>query len=61
MNDERFKSRKFLKLKYRRGDQIIEIFYKIGYPQKFGFPSLVCTNFKTLRELLLNHVECIEI
>ena len=61
MNDERFKSRKFLKLKYRRGDQIIKIFYKIGSPQKLGFPSLVCTNSKTLRELLLNHVEYIEI
>ena len=32
MNDERFESGKFLKLKYKKGDQIIKIFYKIGSP-----------------------------
>ena len=30
MNDEEFGSRKLLKLKYRRGDQIIQTFCKIG-------------------------------
>ena len=60
MNDEEFGSKKLLKLKYRRGDQIIQTFCKIGSPQKLGPPSLICTNLKTLREVLLNHAEYIE-
>ena len=55
MNDEEFESRKLLKLKYRRDDQIIQTFCKIGSPEKFGFPSLICGNFKTPRKVLLNH------
>ena len=46
MNDERFESRKFLKLKYRRGDQIIKIFYKIGSPQKLGPPLFNLEKFQ---------------
>ena len=61
MNDDDFGSRKLLKLKYRRGDQIIQTFCKIGSPQKLGPPSLICRNFKTLKKVLLNHAECIEI
>ena len=61
MNDKDFASIKLLKLKYRRGDQIIQTFCKIGSPQKLGPPSLICRNFKTLRKVLLNHAECIEI
>ena len=61
MNDDEFGSIKLLKLKYRRGDQIIQTFCKIGSPQKLGPPSLICRNFKTLRKVLLNHEECIEI
>ena len=38
MNDEEFWSTKLLKLKYRRGDQIIQTFSKIGFPQKLGPP-----------------------
>ena len=60
-NDKEFVARKLLKLKYRRGDQIIQTFCKIGSPQKLGPPSLICRNFKTLRKVLLNHEECIEI
>ena len=60
MNDEEFGSRKLLKLKYRRGDQIIQTFCKIGSPQKLGPPSLICTNFMTFRKVLLNHAEYIE-
>ena len=60
MNDKEFGSRKLLKLKYRRGDQIIQTFCKIGSPQKLGPPSLICRNLKTLREVLLNHTKCIE-
>ena len=41
MNDEEFGSKKLLKLKYRRGDQIIQTFCKIGFPQKLGRPSLI--------------------
>ena len=60
MNDKEFGSRKLFKLKYRRGDQIIQTFSKIGSPQKLGPPSLICRNLKTLREVLLNHTKCIE-
>ena len=36
MNDEEFGSIKLLKLKYRRGDQIIHTFCKIGSLLKLG-------------------------
>ena len=61
MNDKKFGSIKILKLKYRKGDQIIQTFGKIGSTQKLGPPSIICRNFKTLRKVLLNHAECIEI
>ena len=61
MNDDDFGSRKLLKLKYRKGDQIIQSFYKIGSPQKLGPPSLICRHFKALRKVLNNHAEYIEI
>ena len=61
MNDEYFRSIKLLKLKCRRGDQIIQSFCRIGSPQKLGPPFLICRNFKTLRTIFLNHAECIEI
>ena len=48
MNDEKFGSGNPSKFKYRRGDQIIETFYKIGSLQKLSPPSLICRNFKTL-------------
>ena len=60
MNDEEFRSRKVLKLKSRRGDQIIQTFCKIGSPQKLGPPCLICGNFKTLRKVLLIRAKCIE-
>ena len=60
MNDEEVGSRKLLKLKYRRGDQVIRTFCKIGSPQKLGHPSLISSNFKTLRKVLLNHAEFME-
>ena len=57
MNGEGFGSTKVLKSNYRRGDQIIETFSKIGSSQKLGPPCLICRNFKSLRKLLLNHDE----
>ena len=60
MNDEEFGSIELLRLKYRKGDQIIQTFCKIGSPQKLGPPSLISRNFKTLRKVLLNHEEDIE-
>ena len=54
MNDIEFGSVKLLRLKYRREDQIIQTFCKIGSPQKLGPPSLICRNFKTLRKVVLN-------
>ena len=41
LNDEEFGSLKFLKLKYRRGDQIIQPFCRIGSPKKLDPPSLI--------------------
>ena len=38
MNDEDFGSFEFLKLKYRRGDQIIQPFCRIGSPQEIRSP-----------------------
>ena len=61
MNDDGFGSIKLLKLKYRRGDEIIQTFCKTGSTQKLGPPSLICRHFKTLRKVLLNHAECIKI
>ena len=48
MNDEEIMAIKFLKLKYRRGDQIIQTFCIICSSQKLGPPSLTCRNFKSL-------------
>ena len=61
MNDEKFMTLKLLKFKYRRGNQIIQTFFKIGSNQKLGPPSLISRNFQTIRKVLLNHAECIEI
>ena len=61
VNDEEFGPTKLLKLKYRREGQIIQTFCKIGSAQNLGPPSLIGRNFKTLRKVLLNHAECIEI
>ena len=60
MNGKEFGSIELLRLKYRKGDQIIQTFCKIGSPQKLGPPSLISRNFKTLRKVLLNHEEDIE-
>ena len=61
MNDEEIMAIKFLKLKYRRGDQIIQTFCEIGSTQKLGPPSLISRNLKNLQKKLLKHAECIEI
>ena len=61
MNDQEFGSSKLLKVKYRKGDQIILGFPRIDSPQKIGSPSLIHGKFKSLRKELLNHAECIEI
>ena len=61
MNEEEFEFEKLLKLKYRRVDQIIQTFCKIGSTQKLGPPSLICRNFKTLRKVLPNHAQWTEI
>ena len=61
LDDEEFECLKFWKLKYKRGDQIIQPFCKIGTPKKLAPPSLISGNLKKLRKVLLNRVECIEI
>ena len=42
-------------------EQIIQTFCKISSPQKLGPPSLICTNFRTLRKIFLIHTEWTEI
>ena len=61
INGQEFGSRKLLKLKYRRGDQIIQTFCKIGSPQKLGPPSLICRNFRSLRKAFRIHAQWTEI
>ena len=61
MNDEEFGSRKLLKLKYRRRDQIVQTFCKIGSPQKLVPPCLIWGKFRILRKFFLIHVEWTEI
>ena len=61
MNEEKISRLKVLKLKYRRVDEIIQTFFKIGSLKKLGPPTLICRNFKTVTKLFLNHAECIEI
>ena len=61
LDDEEFGSLKFLKFKYRRGDQIIQPFCRIGSPKRLGPPSFIWGNLQKLRKVLLNRVECTEI
>ena len=61
MNDEEFGTRKLLKLKYRKGDQIIETFCKIGSPPKLDPFSFITGKFRNLRKVLLIHEEITEI
>ena len=61
MNDEEIGYLELLKLKYRRGDQIIQSFCKIGSPKKLDPTSLMFRNSKSLRKVLLIHAKFIEI
>ena len=61
MNDKELVSIELLRLKYRRGDQIIQTFCKNGCPQKIGPHSLICRNLKTLTKVLVIHAEMTEI
>ena len=60
MNNEEFGSIELLRLKYRRGDKIIQTFCKIGSPQKLGHLSLISRNLMALRRRPLDHAEYIE-
>ena len=46
MNDKEFGSLKLLKLKYRRGDQIIQSFFRIGSLQEIRSPHLNLWKFE---------------
>ena len=61
MNHKEFGSLKILKLICRIGQQIIQSFWKITFPQKLGPPSLVCRNFRTVRKVFLIHAEMTKI
>ena len=60
MNDEELGSLKFLKLKYKSGDQIVQSFYRIGSPQEIRSPLCNLRNFKEPRKTLVNQKECLE-
>ena len=61
MNNEELESLNLLKLKYRRVNEIIHPFYRIGPPPRNKFStSLISGNVKTLRDVLLNHAEDVE-
>ena len=57
MNDKEFGSRKVLKLKYRKGDQIVQTFCKIGSSEKLGPPSLIWRNFNTLTKKIVQIIQ----
>ena len=57
MNDKEFESFKLLKLKCRRSDQIIQLFYIIDSVKEVRSPLV----YLNLRKVLLNHVELTEI
>ena len=61
MNDEKCESLKLLKLKNKKGGQVIQTFCIIGFSKKLGPPSLNCTGFMNLRSVFLNHAESIDI
>ena len=46
MNDEEFESFKFLELKYRRGDEIIQPFCRIGSAQEIRLPFFNLKKFQ---------------
>ena len=46
MNDKEFSSCNLLKLKYRRGGQIIQAFCRRGSPQKISFPLFILWKFE---------------
>ena len=60
MNGEEFRSIELLRLKYSRGDKIIQTFSKIGFPEKLGPLSLITKNFKALGKTPLNHEKLTE-
>ena len=61
INDAEFVSKKLLKLKYRKENQIIQTLCKIGSTQKLDPSTLICRIFKTLWKVLLHHEKNIEI
>ena len=48
MNENEFGGFKFLKLKYRRGDQIIQLFCRIGSLQEIRFSLFNLRRFQNL-------------
>ena len=62
MDDEEFWALKVWKLKYRRRDQIIQLFCRMGSPPKtLGPSSWICGNLNSFRKVLPHHVECFKI
>ena len=61
MNNKEFGSFKLLKLKYRRGKEIIQPFWRIASPKEIRSSVLNLRKFQNLHKELVNHVECTEI
>ena len=60
MNEEEFSSFKVLKLKYRRGDQKIQLFLRFAFLQEIWTPYLISRDFESLRKPPLNDAEWIQ-
>ena len=52
---------KTFKIEIQNGVPNNSDFLQNWIPQELGPPSLICRNFKTLRKVVLNHAEYIEI
>ena len=61
MNDKEFELMKLVKWKYRTGGPNNSDFLQNWFPPEIRSLTLICGNAKSLRRLLLNQAECIEI
>ena len=48
MNDKEFESLKFVELKYRRGEQIIQLFSRMGSPKEIWVPVFNLREFQKI-------------
>ena len=61
LSQEEIRFLKFLKLKYRKGEYVINLFWRIGSPQEIRAPVFNLRKFEKTEKIIAHHVECIEI